>query len=154
MIFSISLIKNKEFTSAVTTIYNLFSQSLWFVSLLLLCQEPINGKYLVCVPWGAPPSCVGDYPELHSCSGMNTSTWLGADEDAFEVQNQTKWSDFQRQNFSFKNWPIVVLFLVFDIITTVDILNGGTYTFVCVHIYVCTNTYIYACVSSIKTECM
>lgn len=31
--------------------YNLFPQSLWFILLLMVCQDPINGKYLVSVIW-------------------------------------------------------------------------------------------------------
>lgn len=31
--------------------YNWFPQSLWFILLLVVCQDPINGKYLVSVIW-------------------------------------------------------------------------------------------------------
>lgn len=31
--------------------YNWFPQSLWFILLLVVCQDPINGKYLVSIIW-------------------------------------------------------------------------------------------------------
>lgn len=90
----------------------------------------------------ALPSFVDDCPELYSFSLRHEDRVLGgSNEDAFKTQNHTELAGFQRQNFSFKNSPIVVLFLVFDIITTINIFTKC----VCVHMYIYTLMCAYMC---------
>lgn len=97
--------------------YNWFPQSLWFILLLVVCQDPINGKYLVSIIW---------YHSTIICWWLSwiavtlkperQGTQLGANEDAFKTENQRKWSGLQRETSyckeTAKNLPIVVLVLV------------------------------------------
>ena len=90
--------------------YNLFPQSLWFMCLLMVCQDPISGKYLVSVIW-----CSSTVICSHA-KAYRRGTQLGADEDAFKTENQTKWSGLQTEISYCKqtanNLPMVKLVLV------------------------------------------
>lgn len=106
MFFSVSINNNKDFIYSLL-IYSVFSQSLWFILLLTVWQDPINDTHLVSVIWCSTTII---------CQWRSWIVFMLKYEDRVLVLEQMKIPLRQRTKLSdqafFRGLPVMLLFPV------------------------------------------